>query len=117
MTVEGNVLTIRVDLSKEFGSAASGKTIIVASTEGNIGVPARRPPGRLVIGAPERDPQCFPHEGAPRVEVEYEPVGKQDLVLQFLAANLPVAPIADDAGPETGPRGDGTLIFVPVHSA
>lgn len=41
MTVEGNVLTIKVDLSKEFGPSASGKTIIVASTEGNIGVPAR----------------------------------------------------------------------------
>ncbi len=41
MTVEGNVLTIRVDLSKDFGPSASGKTIIVASTEGNIAVPAR----------------------------------------------------------------------------
>ncbi len=41
MTVEGNVLTITVDLSKEFGPSASGKTIIVASTEGNIAVPGR----------------------------------------------------------------------------
>ncbi len=41
MTVEGNVLTIKVDLSKEFGPSASGKTIIVASTEGNIAVPDR----------------------------------------------------------------------------
>ncbi len=41
MTVEGNVLTIKVDLSKEFGPSVSGKTIIVASTEGNIAIPAR----------------------------------------------------------------------------
>jgi len=41
MTVQGNVLTIKVDLSKEFGPSASGKTIIVASTEGNIAVPDR----------------------------------------------------------------------------
>ena len=35
MTVEGTMLTIKVDLSKEFGPSASGKTIIIASTEGN----------------------------------------------------------------------------------
>jgi hypothetical protein len=35
MKVEGNVLTIKVDLSKEFGPSSSGKTIIIASTEGN----------------------------------------------------------------------------------
>jgi hypothetical protein len=37
--VEGNILTITVDLSKDFGPSSSGKTIIVASTEGNIAVP------------------------------------------------------------------------------
>ena len=42
MTVEGTILTIKVDLSKEFGPSASGKTIIVASTEGNITVPTRQ---------------------------------------------------------------------------
>jgi len=41
MTVDGNILTIRVDLSKEFGPSSSGKTIIIASTEGNIAVPDR----------------------------------------------------------------------------
>jgi hypothetical protein len=41
MTVAGNILTIKVDLSKEFGPSASGKTIIIASTEGNITVPER----------------------------------------------------------------------------
>ena len=41
MTVEGTVLTITVDLSKEFGPSASGKTIIIASTEGNVTIPDR----------------------------------------------------------------------------
>ena len=41
MTVEGALLTIKIDLSKEFGPSASGKTIIIASTEGNITVPNR----------------------------------------------------------------------------
>ena len=41
MTVAGNILTITVDLTKEFGPSSSGKTIIVASTEGNITVPGR----------------------------------------------------------------------------
>ena len=41
MRVEGNILTITVDLSKEFGPSSSGKTIIVASTEGNVAVPER----------------------------------------------------------------------------
>ncbi|MBF0473543.1 MAG: hypothetical protein HQK91_04345 [Nitrospirae bacterium] len=35
MTVDGKILTIKVDLSKEFGLSSSGKTIIIASTEGN----------------------------------------------------------------------------------
>jgi hypothetical protein len=41
MTVSGNILTIKVDLTKEFGPSASGKTTIIASTEGNITVPDR----------------------------------------------------------------------------
>ncbi|HET8575568.1 MAG TPA: hypothetical protein VFO18_00610 [Methylomirabilota bacterium] len=41
MTVDGNILTIKVDLSKEFGPSSSGKTIIIASTEGNVAVPDR----------------------------------------------------------------------------
>ena len=36
MSLEGNILTIKVDLAKEFGPSASGKTIIIASTEGNV---------------------------------------------------------------------------------
>jgi len=34
MAVEGHRLTITVDLAKEFGPSASGKTIISPSTEG-----------------------------------------------------------------------------------
>jgi len=41
MKVEGNILTIQVDLTKEFGPSSSGKTIIIASTEGNIAIPEK----------------------------------------------------------------------------
>jgi hypothetical protein len=40
MAVEGNILIIKVDLSKEFGPS-SKKSIIIASTEGNVSVPNR----------------------------------------------------------------------------
>ena len=39
MTIEGNIMTIKVDLTKDFGPSSSGKTIIIASTEGNVSVP------------------------------------------------------------------------------
>jgi hypothetical protein len=39
MSVNGNILTIKVDLSREYGPSSSGKTIIVASTEGNVSIP------------------------------------------------------------------------------
>jgi hypothetical protein len=32
----GKIMTIKVDTSKTFGPSKSGKTIIIASTEGNI---------------------------------------------------------------------------------
>ena len=38
MEVKGSILTIRVDLSKSFGRSSSGKSEIVASTEGNQAV-------------------------------------------------------------------------------
>ena len=41
MKVEGNVLTITIDLSKDFGPSSSGKTTIIATTEGNVPVPGR----------------------------------------------------------------------------
>jgi hypothetical protein len=41
MSIAGSILTITVDLTKEFGPSSSGKTIIIASTEGNVSVPDR----------------------------------------------------------------------------
>jgi len=41
MKVVGNILTLTVDLTKVFGQSSSGKTIIIASTEGNVSVPER----------------------------------------------------------------------------
>ena len=49
MTIEGETLTIKVDLSKDFGPSKSGKTIIVASSEGNVFVPEREEKIRLNI--------------------------------------------------------------------
>ena len=40
-SVEGSMLTIKIDLSEEFGPSSSGKNIIVASTEGNVTIPDR----------------------------------------------------------------------------
>ena len=37
--VEGKKLTIVVDLDQEFGLSSSGKSVTVASTEGNVTVP------------------------------------------------------------------------------
>ncbi len=39
MTVEGQKLIITVDLSQKYGRSSSGKSITIASTEGNISVP------------------------------------------------------------------------------
>ena len=41
LTVDGTLLTIKVDLSKNFGPSSSGKTTIIASTEGNVSIPGR----------------------------------------------------------------------------
>jgi hypothetical protein len=39
VSVEGNKLVIEVDLTKEIGPSSSGKTILIASSEGNSNVP------------------------------------------------------------------------------
>ena len=39
MQIDSNVLTIKVDLTKDFGESKSGKSITIASTEGNISIP------------------------------------------------------------------------------
>lgn len=38
-SVKDKVLTLRIDLSKDFGPSASGKTKIIASTCGNVSLP------------------------------------------------------------------------------
>lgn len=38
VSVKGNIATITIDLSKDFGKSASGKSNIVASTHGNVQV-------------------------------------------------------------------------------
>ncbi|MGM0599332.1 MAG: hypothetical protein ACQETH_05900 [Candidatus Rifleibacteriota bacterium] len=41
LNVEGNILTIKVDLTKDYGPSSSGKSIIIATTEGNYALPGR----------------------------------------------------------------------------
>ena len=41
LSVVGDIMTVTVDLSKEFGPSKSGKTTIIASTQGNKTVPGR----------------------------------------------------------------------------
>jgi hypothetical protein len=41
MSIDGNILTIKVDLTKDFGPSTSGKTIIIASSEGNQSIPGK----------------------------------------------------------------------------
>lgn len=38
LTLDNNILTIRVDLTQTFGPSSSGKTTIIGSTEGNVSV-------------------------------------------------------------------------------
>ncbi len=39
MKLSGSILTITVDISKQYGLSSSGKSQIIASTEGNVSVP------------------------------------------------------------------------------
>ena len=39
LKIEGAKLIVEVDLTKDFGNSKSGKTIIVASSEGNVSLP------------------------------------------------------------------------------
>lgn len=39
MKVEGNTLTIVVDLNGDQGRSASGKTTVIATTSGNLAIP------------------------------------------------------------------------------
>ncbi len=39
--VQGDKLLIEVDLAQSYGLSSSGKSIIIASSEGNIAIPGR----------------------------------------------------------------------------
>lgn len=41
MKVEGDILTIKIDLSKNYGPSKTGKSITIASSEGNVSIPER----------------------------------------------------------------------------
>ncbi|HUW64182.1 MAG TPA: hypothetical protein VMW83_05740 [Spirochaetia bacterium] len=41
MFLDGKKLTMVVDMGKEFGISSSGKSVIIASTEGNVAIPGR----------------------------------------------------------------------------
>ena len=41
MRVEDDKLILEVDLTQEFGPSKSGKTVIVASTEGSVPAPSK----------------------------------------------------------------------------
>jgi len=41
LNIDGNILTIKVDLTKDFGASSSGKSQIIATTEGNYALPGR----------------------------------------------------------------------------
>jgi hypothetical protein len=38
-TVKGNKLTLEIDITTELGMSSSGKSMLVATTGGNVGVP------------------------------------------------------------------------------
>jgi hypothetical protein len=42
MHVDGSILVIEVDLSQMLGVSASGKSDIIATTAGNVGVPGQQ---------------------------------------------------------------------------
>lgn len=48
VTVEGSTIVIRIDATKTFGPSKSGKTTIVASTNGNQ--PIQTPAGVVYLG-------------------------------------------------------------------
>ena len=41
MQVNGSKLVIEVDLSQDLGPSKSGKTVLIASSEGNVSCPGR----------------------------------------------------------------------------
>ena len=50
MNVSDNVLTVTIDLSQDHGPSKSGKTIIIASTEGSVDVTGHSLPYAIKLG-------------------------------------------------------------------
>ncbi|HOX31442.1 MAG TPA: hypothetical protein PLB91_03880 [Spirochaetales bacterium] len=42
MKLDGDILTIVVDIAQEFGLSPTGKSRIIATTEGNVSIPGRK---------------------------------------------------------------------------
>jgi hypothetical protein len=57
---DGKKLLIEIDLSKEFGPSASGKTIMIATTRGNVAVPGE---DAVVVGL-----NCFRYASAKKAK-------------------------------------------------
>ena len=49
MKRDGNLLILTIDMSKTFGRSASGKTTIIATTEGNVCPPGSPPDVKIGI--------------------------------------------------------------------
>ena len=54
MEVNGNILTIKVDLSKRGAVSASGKSVTVASTHGNMAIPGTEVKAGINIYVPRK---------------------------------------------------------------
>jgi hypothetical protein len=62
ISVEGNTLTITVDLSETIGPSSSGKTVIIGTTHGNQRIKAQVPGGFVWVSVnvyryPDREQQ------------------------------------------------------------
>lgn len=54
--LEGNILTLKIDISKRFGPSPSGKTLQVASSQGNVKIPETPADFRLGVNAYVKNP-------------------------------------------------------------
>lgn len=98
MSVEGDTLTITVDLSQEFGPSKSGKTTIIASTEGNKSVPGREEKiGLNIYRQPTAKPATGRRNSFKNVEMELD--GE-------------ILTIRTDVSKEFGPSKSGKTIII-----
>ena len=71
MQVNGNKLVIEVDLAQDLGPSKSGKTVLIASSEGNVACPGREQALARNLGEEALD-EIEPG-GTGRGEVEMKP--------------------------------------------